>query len=217
MKSAKSVLCGSALVLLGFGLTSLAFAGGKPGKDQSGSTSKELDILFRLAGRWKVEEQYPAPEGESEGAKGKGDAILKKELAGTYLIGEYRSKSKEMGTDVEGHAVFTYDPDGGSEPYRYWWFDNYGNAYAFTGQFHNREKTLVFTREEIDAETNDSFTDRRTFKFKDPDTVVYTWEEGTGNKDYQLILTAIYTRKGKKSGVDKPKAAPKRQAIRGRL
>ena len=131
------------------------------------------------------------------------------------MIGDYRSKSRALGIDVKGHAVFTYDPEAAGDPYGYWWFDNFGNRIKFAGRFSTKDNALVFTREVADSETNDKYIDRRTFKFASEDEVIFTWEEGTGRKDFELILTTTYTRKGKKED-NKPKRALKQKSV-GRL
>ncbi len=219
MKSVKSVLCGSVFALVGSSFGVALLSGAEPDGDARdratrGSASGP-EILFRLVGRWKIEEAYPPMEGEKNGATGKGDAIFKKELDDTFLFGDYRSKSRALGTDVEGRAIFSFDPDAAGDPYGYWWFDNYGNAINFAGRFSTKDHALVFTREVTDSETNDKYIDRRTFKFASEDEVIFTWEEGTGRKDFELILTTTYTRKGKKED-NKPKRVPKPKPV-GRL
>ncbi len=212
MKRTNVVLWGLVLGLTGLWLSAGALAGDKPKKgagSKSGSASAELDILFRLAGRWKVAEQYPAAEGEEEGPKGKGDVILKKELGKTYLIGNYGTKCKELGIDVKGHMVFTYVPDSGTDSYRFWWFDNYGHQYEFVGHATSNNRALVFTREEPTADPDDPIIDRRTFTFKGEDEVVYTWEKGMG-KNLKEKMTATDTRKGSKTESKDIKVAPKR-------
>ena len=100
MKRTNVVLWGLVLGLTGLWLGTAASAADKPKKgagSKSGSAASEFDILFRLAGRWKVAEQYPAGEGEEEGPTGKGDVILKKELGKTYLLGSYGTKSTDLG------------------------------------------------------------------------------------------------------------------------
>ena len=75
MKRTNVVLLGLVVALTGVWLSGAALAGDKSKKgagSKSGSAAAELDILFRLAGRWKVAEEYPAAEGEEEGPKGKG-------------------------------------------------------------------------------------------------------------------------------------------------
>ncbi len=216
MKRTNVALWGLVLGLTGLWLGTVASAGDKPTKgagSKSGSAAAELDILFRLAGRWKVAEQYPAGEGEKEGPKGKGDVLLKKELGKTYLIGSYGTKSKDLGIEVEGHMVFTYVPDSGTDSYRFWWFDNYGNHLDFVGHVTNNNRALVFTREDASADPDNPVTDRRTFTFKGEDEVVYTWEKGEGKK-FREVMTATYTRKGKKSEPKQPTVVPKR-AMRG--
>jgi len=211
MKRTNVVLWGLVLGLAGLWLGTAALAGDKPKKgagSKSDSASAELDILFRLAGRWKVAEQYPAGEGEEEGPTGKGDVILKKELGKTYLIGMYGTKSKDLGIEVKGHMVFTYVPDSGPDSYRFWWYDNYGKHLDFVGHVTTNNRALVFTREDASADSDNPITDRRTFTFKGEDEVVYTWENGNGKK-FREVMTATYTRKGKKTE-SKPAIAPKR-------
>ncbi len=189
-----------------------ALTGDKPKKgagSKSGSTSTELNILFRLAGRWKVEEQYPAAEGEEEGAKGKGAVILKKDLDKTYLIGDYGTKCKERGINVKGHMVFTYLPDSGTDSYRFWWFDNYLHQHEFVGHVTKNNRALVFTREDASTDPDNPITDRRTFTFKGEDEVLYKWEKGSG-KQFREVMTATYTRRGKKTDAKDVKVAPKR-------
>ncbi len=211
MKRTNVVLWGLVLGLTGLWLSTAALAGDKPKKgagSKSGSASAELDVLFRLAGRWKVAEQYPAGEGEKEGSTGKGDVILKKELGKMYLIGTYGTKSKDLDIEVKGHMVFTYVPDSGTDSYRFWWFDNYLNQLEFVGHVTNNNRALVFTREDASSDPDNPITDRRTFTFKGEDEVVYTWEKGNGKK-LREVMTATYTRKGKKTE-PKPAVAPKR-------
>ena len=200
-------------MLVGFGLSPIdaprAWADGPAGSKASDGSAKQIDVLMRLVGRWRIEEDYPPLEGQTGGAKGKGDAAFKKELDGKYVIGEYHSRSKELRTDVKGHAVFTYNPDGGSDPYEYWWFDNYGNTLHFSGRYSSRGDSLVFTREQTDPGTNTTIIDRRTFTFKTDGDVVFTWEEGTGKRKFELILTTTYTPRGKKSDDTKSKPPPR--------
>ncbi len=212
MKRTKVVLWGLVLGLTGLWLGAGALAGDKQKKgtgSKSGSASSELDILFRLAGRWSVEEQYPAAEGEEEGPKGKGAVILKKELGKRYLIGSYGTKSKDLGIEVKGHMIFTYVPDSGTDSYRFWWFDNYNNHLDFVGRVTNNNRALVFAREDTSTDPDNPITDRRTFTFKGEDEVVYTWEKSEGKK-FREVMTATYTRKGKKSEPKQPTVAPKR-------
>lgn len=216
MKRTNVMLWGLVLVLAGLGLNAGALAGDKTQKgtaSKAGSTSAELDILFRLAGRWKVEEQYPAAEGEEEGPKGKGDVLLKTELDKTHLIGSYGTKCKELGTDVRGHMVFAHVPDSGSDSYRFWWFSNYGQHDEFVGRATNNNRALVFTREDASGDPDNPATDRRTFRFNGEDEVQYTWEKGSGKK-YRTVMTATYTRKGKKSETQQP-VIPKKRVMRG--
>ncbi len=216
MKRTNVVLWGLVLGLTGLWLSAAVLAGDKPKKgagSKSGSAATELDILFRLAGRWKVAEQYPAAEGEEKGPEGKGTVILKKALGKTYLIGTYGTKCKDLGTDVKGHMVFTYVPDSGTDSYRFWWFSNYGQQYEFVGHATNNNRALVFTREDASADPDKPITDRRTFTFKGEDEVVYTWEKGSGKK-FREVMTATYTRKGSKTEAKDVKVAPKR-VLRG--
>ena len=212
MKRTNVALWGLVLGLTGLWLGTAVLAGDKSKKGagtKSGSASAELDILFRLAGRWKVAEQYPAAEGEEEGPKGKGDVILKKELGKTYLIGSYGTKCKDLSIEVKGHMIFTYVPDSGTDSYRFWWFDNYGKHLDFVGRVTGNNRALVFTREDTSADPDNPITDRRTFTFKGDDEVVYTWEKGSG-KQFREIMTATYTRKGSKTEAKEVKLAPKR-------
>lgn len=212
MKRTNVVLWGLVLGLTGLLLSTAALAGDKSKKgkgSKSVSAASELNILFRLAGRWKVAEEYPAAEGEKEGPKGKGTVILKKELGKTYLIGDYGTRCKDLGIEVKGHMVFTYVPDSGTDPYRFWWFDNYGHQYEFDGHATNNNRALVFTREDPSADPENPTIDRRTFTFSGEDEVVYIWEKGTG-KNMTEKLKATYTRKGKKTEAKEVKIAPKR-------
>ena len=212
MKRTNVVLWGLVLGLAGLCFSAGALAGDKAKKgSKSGSASTELDILFRLAGRWKVVEQYPAAEGEEQGPKGKGTAILKKDLSKTYLIGSYATKCRgtDLNIDLKGHMVFTYVPDVGKDSYRFWWFDNYGHQHEFVGHATNNNRALVFTREEPTGDPDDPIIDRRTFTFNGEDEIVYTWEKGMG-KNLTEKMTATYTRKGSRTESKEVKVAPKR-------
>ena len=219
MKSTKSVLCGLVFALVGSSFGVALLSGAEPDGDARDRATRGsaggTDILSRLVGRWKIVEAYPPMEGEKNGAAGKGEATFKKELDDTSLIGDYRSKSRALGTDVKGHTIFAFDPDASGDPYGYWWFDNYGNRIEFAGRFSTKDNALVFTREVTDSETNDKYIDRRTFKFASENEVIFTWEEGTGRKDFALILTTTYSRKGKKEDA-KTKRAVKPKPV-GRL
>lgn len=219
MKSTRSVLWVLVFTLVGSSSGVALLSGAEPdGNARDRATRGSAggpEILFRLVGRWKIVEAYPPMEGEKNGATGKGDAIFKKELDDTFLFGDYRSKSRALGTDVEGRAIFTFDPEAAGDPYAYWWFDNYGNSIQFAGRFSTKDNALVFTRQVTDSETNDKYIDRRTFKFASENEVIFTWEEGTGRKDFELILTTTYSRKGKKED-NKPKRAIKIKPV-GRL
>jgi len=203
MRAAQAIICSMASVVV----VAWALAGAHGSKtcaaaDEPGTTasnpgvSKELDILFRLAGRWRIEEDYPPTDKLPEGAKGKGTAEFKRSLEDSCIIGDYKSRSREMDTDVEGHAIFGYDTRGGE--YRYWWFDNYGNANSFTGKFNPRKNALIFTRKFSD-DPQDATMERHTFAFDKQDTVVFTMEFGTEPSDYDVMLTTTYLRKSKKA------------------
>ncbi len=185
-----------------------------PGRAADGGADK-LELLFKLAGKWKIEEEYPASEGLPQGATGKGEAVLKQALEGTALIGDYRSRSKTMDTDVSAHAVWTYDA--ANDQYAYFWFDNYGHAYRFIGQYQGRDKSFVFSRAESSDATSGTMSERHTYRIEDDDHLVFTMEFQTGPNAYELALTTHYTRKGagqkkdlddSESGEDEPR--PKR-------
>lgn len=202
------------VLLLGCSLTSALLAGGKAGaaKDPAdSSSSRELDILFRLAGRWKIEERYTKNQYTPDGGSGKGSATIKKSLGGNFLVGDYASRSRDLNQAVEGMSVFTYDPE--EAVYRYWWFSNNNSqVQEFVGSYDSKSNSLVFTRDLPASDSTETLTDRYTFKFKDEATIVFTMEFGITPKRHELILTTTYTSKNKKSGDDnkKPAVSPKR-------
>lgn len=213
MKTSRHCLWLAMVLLLGFALTSAVLAGGKAGaaKDPAdSSSSEELDILFRLAGRWKIEERYTKNQYTPAGGSGKGSATIKKSLGGKFLVGDYASRSRDLNQTVEGMSVFTYDPE--EAVYRYWWFSNNNSqVQEFVGSYDSKSNSLVFTRDLPASDSTDTLTDRYTFKFKDEATIVFKMEFGITPKKHELILTTTYTSK-KKSGEDKKKqqVAPKR-------
>lgn len=204
------------VLLLGCGLTSAVRAGGKAGtaKDpRSGSSSKELDILFRLAGRWNLEEKYAKNEGTPKGGSGTGKADIKKKLGGRFLIGDYKTRSKDLNLVVDGMSVFTYDSD--EAVYRYWWFSNMNSqVQEFVGTYDSRSDALVFTRPSPGLP--EGVTDRYSFKFKDEGTIVFKMEFGITPKRHELVLTTTYTSKSKKSADDKKNMQPAAKRV-GRL
>jgi len=173
----------------------------KPKKDIANSNSG-VDVLFKLAGRWKLEEEYPKGSGDDEAPKGKGDANYKKSLDNTFLIGDYKSKCKDLSFNVKGHAIFTYDED--EETYRYWWFDNYGASMEFEGEYKSSGNTLIFTRES-EGQDGETFIDKHTFKFNQDGTVKFTIDSGKSDKKPSRMITTTYSKKGSKKNGDQPR------------
>lgn len=196
---------GCMLAWLAWGSTGGAFAPDKPddrpGASSGAGAAKEFEVLSKLEGKWKIDEEYPPNSDLPKGAQGKGEATLRLELGKKYLLGEYSSKCKEMGTDVDALAVFTYDEQ--AAVYRHWWFDNYGNSYEeFLGKYDSKANALVFTREYTPPGATDKVTDRYTYTFKDEDTVVFKMEFSSGPGTFDLVLTTTYSRKGKKPAAE---------------
>lgn len=210
MKTSRCWLWVVMVLLLGCGLTSVVLAGGKAAaKDPATSSfSKEWDILFRLAGKWKIEESYTKNQWTPDGGSGTGTVDIKKRLGGTILVGDYKNRSKDPDLVVEGMSVFTYDPE--DKVYRYWWFSSRKSAVEeFVGRYDSKSNSLVFTRPSPGLP--EGVTDRYIFKFKNERTIVSKMEFGVKPKKYELILTTTYTSK-KKRGDDlkKPAVSAKR-------
>ncbi len=170
------------------------------GKDASDKTGKETSdsiaeyaVLFKLDGNWKVEENYPPRPNVKSNSVGTGNALFKKKIKDTFLIGDYLTKCKDLDYEVEAHIVMTYDSV--SQKFRYWWFDNWGNALEFNGKYDKNANTLIFTNRTLDPDTKEISLVRHTYTFKSDDEIVLKVEIGNEDKlDSKVTIT--FSKKG---------------------
>jgi hypothetical protein len=185
----------------------------KPGSTRNKDANKEVDgleVLFQLVGRWEVNESYPKTDDTPDGGTGEGKASYKKSLDNTHVVGDYRSRCKELEFDVEGHAVFTYDE--GASTYLYWWFDNYGGRSMFEGQYDASRQSLVFSRD-VEGDDGDTLTHLHTFHFQSDGNIKLTMQVNSGGRRSETILTSTLYKKGTRPSDDDDDAleqAPKK-------
>ena len=184
-----------------------------------------MDKFDFLIASWNL--NYKIPKSSfSEEATGDGKGTFKRALNDKYVVFDYEA-SFSTGDRAAAHGIFTWDDK--LKMYRYWWFDNYDNAYHCTGKYVTSANALVFTRDDIESETGEQLSCRYTFKFEDDNNIVFTWEEGDQGGNYDLVLTTTYTRKGsarkstkrkvedgkKDEPAKKSKPKPRRKPARG--
>jgi hypothetical protein len=168
--------------------------------------AQQMVELFKMVGRWTVDETYHNPSGVT----GRGTAQFEQALDNTHLVLNYSSKTKEW--KLEGHGVFTYDEDAGK--LRYWWFANVGRPRSFSGAFNSAKQSLVFTEDSTQFPIQ-----RHTFHTKNKDEMEFKLESSEDGKSWQVDLTTLYARKGSKRGEEEeqPQDEAKKRppAIRG--
>lgn len=134
-----------------------------------------------LLGNWNLEYRVPK-SAFSKADTGSGSGTFKRVLNDNYVCFDY-SCSLTTG-EGEAHAIFAWDEK--TKIYRFWWFESSGNFQTATCNFL-KDETLYLN-------WHDTLL-KQTFKKINQNKVVLRMEHPNSEKEYELILEVIFTRK----------------------
>lgn len=180
-----------------------------PAATRADDASAAMERLFQLVGKWKVDEVY-AQDDQGNRPTGKGDASFRKELDDTMVVGEYKTKSRDMGSDVEGILMFSFDPK--RNQYRHWWFDNYGNFYdQFAAEYSTSSQELRFIQDTYDDHGKPKGKAQFTYRFLGNGDIAFSMAFGDSPSSLETLMEATFSPRGRKDDATNapPPAAPR--------
>jgi hypothetical protein len=133
-----------------------------------------------LLGEWNLEYKVPKSSfGETDSGTGQG--TFKRVFNDKYVFFDYECSLS--GGDGRAHGVFAWD--GGTNLYRFWWFEDSGSYMQATCDFINDYTLLMHW---------DFSLLKQTFQQVGKDKVILRMEGPGTDENYELLMEVVMTR-----------------------
>jgi hypothetical protein len=134
-----------------------------------------------LLGDWDMEYRIPKSS-MSKADTGTGSGTFRRFLGDKYVTFDY-SCFLTTGQG-QAHAIFAWDEK--AKLYRFWWFENSGNFDQATCNFLSDKALFLNWHNSLYVQS---------FRAVGPDKVILRMEHPTLEREYELVMEVIFTRK----------------------